>query len=237
VQVGGPAGGRSLRALLGVAAEAALPQRCLACGRFGAALHPACVAALPRAEGPRCGICWEPGAASPCARCAAGADALAVDALRAAFPFEGVARRAILEAKFRGVSTLLAPLGHAAAAAVPPAWAPDVIVPVPLAVRRHRARGFNQAEIAARPVAERIGAPIATGLVRRVRETTAQSTLDARGRRHNLDGAFAVRGGVPPRVLVVDDVATTGATLSAVARALRTAGAEQVYGLALARED
>ncbi len=227
-----------LRDAVDAASEMMLPQRCIACGRYGAALHDACAAALPRAAGSRCRVCWEPGEVSPCARCAGGGeDAPAVDALRAAFPFEGVARRAILEAKFRGVLALLPPLGRAAAPAVPSEWAPDVVVPVPLAVRRRRQRGFNQAEVAARPIARRVEAPLAPRLVERVRETSPQSTLDAKGRRHNLDGAFAVRGPVPPNVLLVDDVTTTTATLSAVARALRAAGAERVYGLALARED
>lgn len=73
-------------------------------------------------------------------------------------------------------------------------------------------------------------------MIRRVRDTTPQSTLRSADRERNLDNAF-VAVAAPARVLVVDDVTTAGTTLAAVARALRGAGAHRVYGLALARED
>ena len=225
--------------LLAVLATIALPERCVVCGRFGAALHDACVATLPRADGARCLLCWQPSAAPRCERCGPGdgpSAALAVDGLRACFRFEGSARRALIEAKFQGVSTLLPPLARAAAAIVPRDWAPLAVMPVPLSSARRRRRGFNQAEVAAAAVAAAIGRPLATGIVRRVRDTTPQSTLSAAERERNLDAAF-VAAAAPARVLVVDDVTTTGTTLAAIARTLRAAGAQRVYGLALARED
>ena len=218
--------------------QALLPQRCLACGAFGAALHEACLDRLPTADGARCDRCWQPGVAGTCARCAEGGpDAPAFDALRAPFRFEGLARRALLEAKFRGVSAHLAPLGRAAAAVVPPDWRPEVIVAVPLGRRRERRRGFNQAHEVAGAVAEALGVPLADGLVQRVRETRAQATLDAEARHTNLRAAFALDGTPPARVLVVDAVTTPGATLSAIAAVLRAGGAQSVRALAVARED
>lgn len=222
---------------------AVLLERCIVCGRFGAALHTACVDALPAAAGPRCAVCWAPlapavagvlGAASICARCAAAPPPFV--ALRAPFRFEGAARRAVLEAKFRGVSALLPPLAGAAAALVPAAWAVEAIVPVPLHPPRERRRGFNQSLVAARAAGAVLGLPVWAAL-RRTRATPPQAGLDAAMRAQNLRGAFAAAGVPPGRVLLIDDVTTTGATLAEGARALRAAGAEAVYAMALARED
>ena len=221
-----------LGALRDEVCQVLLPQRCIACSEFGAALHEACPDRLPVADGARCDRCWRPDA-----RLDASANEAGFDALRAAFRFDGLARRALLEAKFRGVTAHLDPLGRAAAAAVPAGWRPDVVVPVPLGRRRERTRGFNQAREVARAVAEVLAVPLADGLVRRARETPPQAMLDAEARRTNLREAFILDGTPPPRVLVVDDVSTTGATLGAVAAVLRRGGARFVGALAVARED
>lgn len=215
-----------------------LPQHCVVCGGFGASLHPACLPSLPRAEGSRCVRCWRPARTTWCERCAEeGADAPAFDALRAPFRFEGHARGAILEAKFRGVTSHLPVLAGAAAEAIPPEWRFDVVVPVPLSGSRRRTRGYNQAEILARHVARAHGAGLRTRLLVRTRNAPPQASLSAEERARNLAGVFAVRGVPPPSVLVVDDVTTTGATLSTTAAVLKAAGAERVYDLAVARED
>ena len=213
------------RELLHELAEALLPQRCIACGRFGAALHEACLAALPAAEPPRCARCWAPGPRLPCA--ARRAAPPPFEGFRASYRFGGVARRALLEAKFRGVGALLDPLGDAAAEAVPRDWLIDAVVPIPLHPSRRRRRGFNQAERLARRVAERLGLPLRADLLRRVRATAPQATLDAEQRATNIDDAFAAAADPPPALLLVDDVSTTGATLAAAAKALREAGAER----------
>ncbi len=111
------------------------------------------------------------------------------------------------------------------------------MVPVPLHWRRQMARGYNQAERIARPLAKRLGRPLITAL-RRTRATPPQALLERPHRRANLRGAFrgrrssAIRG---RRVLLVDDVATTGATLHHASAALRRAGAASVMALAVAR--
>ena len=226
--------------LLQEAGEFLLPQRCLVCERFGAAIHPRCVALLPAAEPPRCLRCWRPGPGTWCPRCAAGGpDAPAFDGLRTPFVFAGDARRAILEAKFRGTTALLPPLARVAAAAIPAEWGVDAVVPVPLGRGRRRARGYNQAELAAREVVRALGLPLQARWLRRTRETPPQATLGAAARATNLRNAFEARlPDSPPRsMLVVDDVTTTGVTFEAAAHALRAAGARRVYALALARED
>jgi len=230
-----------VRRLWAEAAEFLLPQRCLVCGRFGAALHARCLARLPAAEPPRCLRCWRPGPGAWCERCAAGGPATPVfDGLRTPFEFSGDARRAVLEAKFRGVTTLLPPLARSAAAVVPAEWAVEVVVPIPLARGRYRTRGYNQAEIVAREVARRLGVPLDTKRLRRIQETPPQASLGAEARATNLQGAFMASGAdLPPPAgaLLVDDVTTTGATFEAATRALRAAGTHRVYALALARED
>lgn len=226
------------RRLLSDCIDFLLPQHCIVCGQFGASLHGGCMDTFPAAEGPRCTRCWRPGSGTWCERCAVdGPAAPAFSALRTPFRFEGDARRALLEAKFRGVTAHLSPLAQAAAEVIPSAWRFEVVVGVPLARGRERRRGYNQAAILAREVGEVTGTRVRANLVRRVRSTPPQAGLSAERRARNLDGAFAVRGVPPEGVLVVDDVTTTGSTLSTVAAALRAAGATRVYALAVARED
>jgi ComF family protein len=223
------------RVLLAELAEALLPQRCIVCGRFGAALHPDCVATLARAEPPRCLRCWAPGR-SVCARCKV--EPPAFEALRTPFRFEGAARRAVLESKFMGITALLEPLTRAAADTVPPDWAVDAVVPVPLHRRRERQRGYNQATLIAEVVARRLGVRLRSEWLKRVRATPAQAGLRAEARRENLTRAFTAESSCAgARVLLVDDVTTTGATLEACAQALLDAGAAVTFGLAIARED
>lgn len=215
--------------------DALLPERCVVCERFGAALHNECLPTLARADGRRCARCWAPSPASPCATCLAAPPAF--EALRAPYRFEGSARRALLEAKFRGVTTLLAPLALAAAEAVPADWRPTLVVPVPLHRARQRTRGYNQAGIATEAVARRLGVACRGAALRRTRVTAPQATLDAARRASNVVAAFEASGVAGERVLVVDDITTTGATLDACARALLDAGAAAVFALAVARED
>ncbi len=115
--------------------DALLPQRCIVCGRYGAAVHDECLGALPDAAPPRCPRCWLPTAGDPrgarrrdgaCPRCAAAPPPF--EGLRTPYRFVGHARRAVIEAKFRGVSALLDPLGRAAARVVPSSWSVDAVI-------------------------------------------------------------------------------------------------------------
>lgn len=110
----------------------------------------------------------------------------------------------------------------------------DCVLPVPLHGKRMRERGFNQAELLARYIAERCGIPLSENL-RRTRNTRKQARLSARRRRRNLENAFAATASFEGmRVLLVDDVLTTGSTLNSCARALRQAGAADVQAVTLA---
>ncbi len=111
----------------------------------------------------------------------------------------------------------------------------DALLPVPLHWHRQLRRGFNQAAELCKPIAKRLGVPTLRGVLR-VRPTPYQSGLDARARQRNLRLAFAVRGDITARhVLIIDDVITTGETCRQLARVLFDAGVEKVSVLAIAR--
>lgn len=108
-------------------------------------------------------------------------------------------------------------------------------VPVPLARERLRERGFNQAEDLARIIASQLSLPLVTTVLRRRRNTPPQAKLRRRERLQNMQGAFHCLSPPPKRVLLIDDVATTLATLESCAQALLDSGTQSVYGLVLAR--
>lgn len=114
----------------------------------------------------------------------------------------------------------------------------DVVVPVPLHPARLRERGYNQAELIARPLARRLGLPWRSELMVRIKPRPAKLKLTRHERWESVRGAYAIRERARVdnlRVLLVDDVLTTGATLDSCARALRKAGAARVVGLTVAR--
>ncbi len=153
--------------------------------------------------------------------------------------YESVLRKLIHVFKFEGVRTLQRPLGALLAQALPRETSFDAVVPMPLHWRRRWQRGFNQSELLAREIARRWSVPV-RALVRRGRATAPQAGLTSAQRRTNVEGAFEVKDAARlkgMRLLLVDDVLTTGATASACARALKRAGAAHVTFLALARRD
>ncbi len=114
----------------------------------------------------------------------------------------------------------------------------DVVVPVPLHPTRLRERGYNQAELIARPLARSLGLPMHSWLLVRTKPRPEKQKLSVHERWDSVRGAFVARPGSPVdnlSVLLVDDVMTTGATLDACARVLRRAGARRVIALAVAR--
>ncbi len=153
-----------------------------------------------------------------------------------AYHFDGAVREAIHALKYEHRARAAAVLGDLLVAYVRAHPLPtDLIVPVPLHAARLRERGFNQAELLAKHLAAQVNLPVSTHLVR-VRQTAQQAGLHRAERLANVRDAFVWHGAPPPsRVLLVDDVLTTGATIGAAAEALRTAGTCEVHGLALAR--
>jgi ComF family protein len=175
-----------------------------------------------------------------CGLCRSGLRAF--DAAYCFGSYEGVLRELIHLYKYGRVRTLSGPLADFAIAAFPRDERFDAIVPVPLHWRRRWERGFNQSELLARVVARRTGIPVVPALLR-VRSTTAQAGLSNTGRRQNVTNAFrcrrrmAGRGLRGQRILLIDDVMTTGSTASACAAALKRGGAARVALLTIARVD
>ncbi len=220
-----------------------LPAQCLLCGDAGKNERDLCQGChddLPWNR-PTCPRCAAPLAADQVATWACGTCIkapppfdLAVSAFRYTLPVD----RLIRDLKFRGKLTHARLLGHLILEAVRDQrhipW-PSAIVPVPLHPSRYRQRGFNQALEIARPVASALDLPLLTNAVIRARATDEQSRLDLPSRRRNLTDAFQVIGKIPAHVVMVDDVHTSGSTLIAMAKALRSAGAKQVEAWTAAR--
>lgn len=171
-----------------------------------------------------------------CGLCRLGANGF--DAAYTFGAYEGELRKLIQVFKYGGVQPLSKPLGAFLSTALPRGERFDVIVPMPLHWRKRWTRGFNQAELLGRELSRRSGIPLRRA-VRRARFTAVQAGLTHAGRRKNVAGAFQTRGnglrGL--RVLLIDDVMTTGATASACAKALKRGGAAHVSLLTLARVD
>jgi competence protein ComFC len=210
------------------------PHHCLACGGEGSLLCGECRDSLP----PHPEICYRCHRLSPGARtCPACRRHTPLRGVRIATVYEGVTVEVVKALKFGRARAGAGPLGRLIAEQHRTLGF-DLIVPVPSASSRQRQRGYNPAELIAGAVSDRLGVSVLTALGR-----TGQSRQVGARRRERIEqlaGAFYVR---PPReiegrsILLVDDVLTTGATLTECAKVLRTAGARSVEGAVVARNN
>ncbi|MEO7065765.1 MAG: ComF family protein [Rhodanobacter sp.] len=216
-----------------------LPLRCLLCGGAGAAgidLCAACAAELPRNRH-YCACCALPLAASAdlCGECQRHPRAwdAAWSPFRYGWPLDRLESRYKFSADL-AAGRVLSTLWQREPCPLP---LPEQLLVVPLHVSRLRRRGYNQALELARPLAKALDVPLNYDVLQRVRNTSAQTELDAASRRRNVRGAFALRKAVilPAHVAILDDVMTTGSTLAECARVLKHAGVQQVDVWALAR--
>ena len=222
-----------LRRAASLALDAAFPARCPGCGREGIPICSTCLPALDaRLEQPA-GVPIGMPAEIP-------SPLLQIEWCA---PFTGIVRDALHALKYGGERRLAVPLGQAVARRWARAGAGgDVVVPVPVHATRARQRGYDQAALIAEVAAAELGLPYARSLERR-RATIAQFDLGRKDRAANVAGAFgsvADNRATPPVngrwVVLVDDVMTTGATLSACAAVLLGAGAIGVSAVTVARE-
>ena len=221
------------------AIELLFPPRCAVCGSMESFLCPDCRASLSTAEQPRCAVCWQPNATERCERCAQNRPAFS--GLRSPFVFNGGARELVLALKYQHQTVLARPMAELLCRFLADNPLPaDVLVPVPLFPRRRRIRGYNQSTLLAQALGKQLALPVNEKTLFRARSTASQAkTRNVNERRTNVRDAFQCgdKQLAGKRVLLIDDVSTTGATVDACARALREAGAASVWALTFAHED
>ncbi len=225
-----------------------LPAECLLChallGRrdVGRIVCPLCRHRWRPVRPPWCERCGQPEPHfGPCRLCTAWPEALI--SVRSAVWLDEGARQAVHGLKYGGLPRIADDLAAAMLPILPPADGPKVLIPIPLARKRLRERGYNQSEVLARALARQWGGRIPVlvdGLVR-TRETPTQTALTPGTRLANVAGAFGLANDQRSMIndhstlIIVDDVFTTGATLAEAARALEQAGATKVVGVTFAR--
>ncbi len=221
-----------------------------------------CEAALTHEDLPFfCRPCWEgirPITGSTCSRCGipglhsrSESDASELtcchtcydsppryDKATALFRYEGVLAQAVQRMKYKSQTSLISPLANLLCENLQGIDHMDIVLPVPLHVTRLRKREFNQSLALAKRVAQTLHIPLSMDNLARTRKTPPQTTLEWKDRQRNVRDSFSVRRPhdfLEKKLLLVDDVLTTGATVNECARVLRAAGAESIQVLALAR--
>jgi ComF family protein len=163
-----------------------------------------------------------------------------IDGIRAPFKFDGVVRQAVHQLKYRNLRVLAGTLAQLMSDYLTDYPLPgEVLVPVPLHRKRLRERGYNQSELLARELGRLANLPVVDDCLVRERHAVPQArAMNVEERRRNVAGVFCCRNDRlrGKQVLLIDDVATSGATLDACAAALKAAGAISVWGLVLSRE-
>lgn len=211
---------------------------CIACGRLRVdeqrwGLCRDCAQTLAVLVPPFCPRCGKPGWMLTCPECAIlPPDAL--DGMRSAYDYEGTAGALARALKYRSIAPAAQALADGMASMLPDGEV-DALVPVPLHKSRQRRRGYNQSDILCDALSARIGVPVLHAL-RRARATRTQTRLSPGDRAQNVRGAFECAASTAGmRLLLIDDVLTTGATARACAAALKEGGVARVYLLTAAR--
>jgi ComF family protein len=224
------------------------PRSCLGCGLSAPETFRYicwdCWTNTTRVEAPFCSQCGDPVAGTidhdfVCYSCSAVTPSF--DGARSAARYDGVVGEALRQLKYEQALWLvpdLAHLLHNCLGAEYPGLHFDTIVPVPLYRVRRRERGYNQSGLLATALGRIMACPVGSGLIRRIRPTATQTNLTAKERISNVGNAFKhgkTRRLVNRRILLVDDVMTTGATVNACAKALKKGGAASVHVVTAAR--
>ena len=217
------------------------PPRCARCKKSGHVLCPSCLAMIEPLRPPLCRMCCTPLPKNNfCRRCSS--QPLQLNGLRIASNYQEPLRSYIHMFKYDGNRRLGVPLGALLAQTYKTyRMQADCIIPVPLHPKREQERGYNQAQVLAQVCATHLSLPIYTSLLQRIRPTSSQVHLSWQDRQQNVLAAFqcdqarAKREIAHRRIVIIDDVCTTGSTLAACAAPLFRAGASEVWGLTLAR--
>jgi ComF family protein len=216
-----------------------LPQMCLGCGQEGELICSRCLNTLPRILPPVCPKCGKPQPGGIlCQGCVNRHTEL--EGLRCPFEFEGLIREAVHQLKYKNLRSLADPLSAILYDFLQNNPFPcEILVPVPLHPRRLKERGYNQSGLLAGRLGKLAKVPVVDNCLARRKYILPQAqTKSVAERRYNVDKAFYCRNSElrNKKVLLIDDVSTSGATLDACAAALKENGAHSVWGLVLARE-
>ncbi|MDQ4100335.1 MAG: ComF family protein [Chloroflexota bacterium] len=223
-----------LKRIVATLVDVVYPPLCAGCDCRGTWACDRCLAEVPPLRDPVCPRCGMPSALDSC-QCALMDPCL--DSVRSALPYQGWVAAAIQAFKYRDETARAQSLASWLTPWLATWNDVDALIAVPLHPRRHRQRGYNQAELLVRELSRASGVPVLAPLIR-TRHTPPQVGTDAEQRRHNVTGAFALRPGQwlgrGGRFVLVDDVRTTSATLGACAAALLPAGPAVVSALTIA---
>jgi ComF family protein len=215
------------------------PQKCLGCGEEGELICHRCLNTLPRILPPICPKCGKPQPGGIlCSACVNRHTGL--EGIRSPFKFEGIIREAVHQFKYKNLRSLAGPLSLILQDYLQYNPLPfEILVPVPLHPRRLRERGYNQSGLLADLLGKSINHLVVDNCLSRQKYVLPQAqTKSVAERRYNVNKAFVCRNSAlkDKKVLLIDDVSTSGATLDACAAALKENGALSVWGLVLARE-
>jgi ComF family protein len=215
------------------------PRRCLGCGQEGNYFCQECLLALRLRKPLVCPVCQKPVIEGRThSRCSTK---YSLDGLISVFAYQGIIRQAIGKLKYRFVTDLAKELIDLTTKhlAIPfKSQTPITLIPIPLHSRRQRWRGFNQAELLGKLLAKELGWNIRTDILVRSRHTKPQVELKGKKRKTNIKGVFQLKTGFEKpksKIVLFDDVWTTGSTLKEAGRILKRAGVKEVWGLTLAR--
>ena len=213
------------------------PPSCVGCEKLGVVLCPSCLAKIKKISPPFCICC---GAkitnGNICSNCEVMP--LKISAIRSWAYYDDITRKALHQLKYRRNLALGETFSHFLSELIKNTdWKIDVITPIPLGRGRYRERGYNQAALLAKPVANKLNIPYRPKIVHRWRETRSQVDLTLSERKNNVAGAFKANRDLAlgKRVLIIDDITTSGSTLISCAESLIDAGAKAVYGVTVAR--
>jgi ComF family protein len=217
------------------------PVHCAGCQRTGHVLCPSCIAKIQPVLSPFCQLCGTPlSTYGVCKNCQYRLPKL--NGQRAVSLYQEPLRGCIHGLKYDGNTRLAEPLGLLLAQAYRRyGLQADMLIPVPLHSERQQQRGYNHASLLAEVCSANLGVPMNDSILVRHRATVAQVDLHPRERYQNVAGAFACTSGSARdalygrRIVIIDDVSTTSATLEACATPLFAAGAKEIWGLVLAR--
>ena len=214
------------------------PRRCLGCGQKGQYFCFNCQGKIRPVKHQICPVCQKPtsdGQTHP--RCQTKHS---LDGLTTIFTYQGPIKRAIGQLKYRFITDLADELIKFSVRHLRNKHPHSILLPIPLHPRRQRWRGFNQSEILGKKLGKKVGWKVGTNLLFRHQDKPPQMKLKGQERKENIRGVFKLKPNFSPnlkskKILVFDDVWTTGSTLREAGRTLKKDGFKKVWGLTLAR--